>query len=51
VNYESGVYEGFPTIADWGFQISGIKLDTFIFYKREAYTSEIPHPISEINGF
>ena len=52
MNCELGVYEGFPTIVDLGFLISEIKKYTFIFLQNiEDYTSEIQHPISEINSF
>jgi len=51
VSCELVPYEGFPTIADLGFLISEIKKIIFFLQNTEGYSSEIQHPISEINGF
>lgn len=51
LNCELGLYEGFLIIADLGFLISEIRLNIFVFLRNvKNYTSEIQHPISEINS-
>jgi len=42
MNRESGLYEGFQTIADLGFLISEIYF--YFLQNIEAYTFEIQHP-------